>query len=100
MKGGCDGKRNEGRLLGLDCVTHSYGCPIDHLDPHNSLQRDFVFVLDDGDHYLLTNVPREVKARHSGKVIKVSGNVNNHNRYISVENLKVNQGGSYRTVWV
>lgn len=89
----------EGQVLGLDCVRHKYGCPIDLHDPHTLLLRDFVLVLDDGDHYLLTNVPREVKVRFTGKVLEVTGRVNIGYRYIIVKTLKVKQEGGYKIVW-
>lgn len=88
-----------GHLEGLNCIYVEDLCAIDNRDPHIALELDFVLLLEKGDHYLLTNVPREVKIQFFGKDIEVTGDVQEEYRAITVEMLKVKEGGRYKKVW-
>jgi hypothetical protein len=88
-----------GRLAGINCILVADLCAIDNRDPHIALELDFVLFLEKGDHYLLTNVPREVKIQFYGKNIEVTGDAKEEYRAITVEILKVKEGGRYKKVW-
>ena len=62
-----------GRIVGLNCIVDPDLCSVDNQDPHIALNLDFVILLENTDHYLLTNVPREVKIQFFGKQIEVTG---------------------------
>jgi hypothetical protein len=88
-----------GQLEGLNCIYAKDLCAVDNLDPHIALELDFVLLLKNGDHYLLTNVPREVKILFFGKEIEVTGEVKEEYRAIAVNILKVKVGGQYQMTW-
>jgi len=90
----------QGHMEALDCILYGKPCPIDNLDPHMALVTDFVLFLGKGSkHYLLPNIPRNVKAQYIGKAIRVTGEVNRKYRAIKAEKLEVKRSGSYKTVW-
>ena len=88
-----------GQLEGLYCIYAEALCAIDNRDPHIALELDFVLLLQNGDHYLLTNVPREVKIQFVGKEIEVTGIVQEEYRAITAKTLKVKVGGKYKITW-
>ena len=88
-----------GRIVGLNCIFDPDLCSVDNRDPHIALNTDFVLLLKNADHYLLANVPREVKIQLFGKEIEVTGDVSEQYRSITVETLKVREGGQYIKVW-
>ncbi len=88
-----------GRIEGLNCLIDPDLCARDNKDPHIDLESDFVLLLGNADHYLLPNVPREVKIQFLGQQIKVTGNVSEVYRSITVETLKVRADGQYIDVW-
>ena len=88
-----------GRIVGLNCIFVPALCSVDNRDPHIALVLDFVLLLEKGNHYLLTNVPREVKIHFFSKEIEVTGDVSEKYRSITVETLKVREGGQYTKVW-
>jgi hypothetical protein len=88
-----------GQLEGLNCIYVKDLCAVDNRDPHIALEVDFVLILKNGDHYLLTNVPREVKIQFFGKGIEVTGEVKEEYRAITVQKLKVSVGGQYKVTW-
>ena len=92
-------KTLSGRLEGLNCIYVADLCAIDNRDPHIALELDFVLLLEKGDHYLLVNVPREVKIQFFGKAIEVTGDVKEEYRAVTVQILKVKEGGRYNKVW-
>jgi len=90
----------EGYMEALDCVIHGKLCPTDNLDQHMALVTDFVLFLGKGsEHYLLPNIPRNVKAQYIGKAIRVTGEVNKTYSAIKAKKLEVKRSGSYKTVW-
>ena len=88
-----------GRIVGLNCIFDPDLCSIDNRDPHIALNVEFVLLPEKADHYLLTNVPREVKIHFFSKEIEVTGDVNEQYRSITGETLKVREGGQYIKVW-
>ena len=93
------GDTYDGWMQGYNCVSHGHKCPVDRLDPHLTLEPDFVLLLDDGDYFLLPNLARDVKARYIQKSIRVVGDVNPKHKSIDVNKLQVKVGDSYKTVW-
>jgi hypothetical protein len=88
-----------GQLEGLNCIYEKDLCAVDHRDPHIALELDFVFFIENGDHYLLTNVPREVKIQFFGKEIEVKGEVKEEYRAITVKRLRIRVGEQYKVTW-
>ncbi len=88
-----------GRIVGLNCILEPNLCAVDKQDPHIALNTDFVLLLKNADHYLLTNVPREVKIQFFRMQIEVTGNVSDEYRSITVDTLKIRNGGKYIKVW-
>lgn len=88
-----------GRINGHSCAHGGEVCPIDRLDPHVVLERDFVLQTSDGTYYFMTNLPRDVKVRHVLSEAKVEGALNPRYNTLTVEALQVKQGDAYRTVW-
>ena len=90
----------EGHMEALDCILYGKPCPTDNLDPHMALVKDFVLFLGKGsEHYLLQNIPRNVKAQYIGKAIRVTGDLNKTYRAINAKKLEVKRSGAYKTVW-
>jgi hypothetical protein len=90
----------EGHMEALDCIIHGKPCPTDNLDPHMALVTDFVLFLGKGsEHYLLPNIPRNVKAQYIGKAIRVTGEVNKTYRAIKAKKLEIKRSASYKIVW-
>jgi len=88
------GKTVSGKLNGHHCAHAGMTCPIDKLDPHITLEDDFVLMVKDG-YYFLPNLPRDTKVRHVLETVTVKGDVNDKYRTIAVDELMV--GG--KTVW-
>lgn len=65
-----------GIINGYNCATKGLTCPVDHLDPHLALERDFVVQKADGSFVLIPNVPRDVKVRHVLQRVRVTGDLN------------------------
>ncbi len=57
------GETISGKLNGHHCAHEGMTCPIDKLDPHVTLEADFVLMVNDG-YYFLPNLPRDTKVRH------------------------------------
>ena len=88
-----------GRLVGHDCAHQGKVCPVDKLDPHLVLERDFVLVKTDGDYYFLPNLPRTVKVRHVLETVTVKGKLDDKYNSIMVDKIHVSQNGKKREVW-
>lgn len=90
----------EGYMEALDCIIYGKPCPTDNLDPHMALVTDFVLFLGKGsEHYLLPNIPRNVKAQYIGKAIRVTGEVNKTYGTMTAKKLEVKRNELYKTVW-
>ncbi len=88
-----------GHLEGLYCIYAEKLCAIDNLDPHIALELDFVLLMENDEHYLLINVPREVKIQYYGKNIEVTGDVREEYRAVMVNRLSIKKGERYSEVW-
>lgn len=84
-----------GRIVGHSCAHKGELCPVDKLDPHITLEPDFVLVKPDGEYYFLTNLPRDTKVRYVLETATVKGSVNPKHNAVAVSELNVNN----KTVW-
>jgi hypothetical protein len=84
-----------GRLNGHDCAERGTSCPTDRLDPHVSLEADFVLQQSNGEYFFLVNVPRDVKVRHVMETVEVTGDLNRKYNAVTVDEFRVDD----RTVW-
>ncbi|MDH3602656.1 MAG: hypothetical protein OEU26_23830 [Candidatus Tectomicrobia bacterium] len=87
----------EGVLQGVTCVHYQTKCPDYGVAEHIALEKDFVLVRPDGEHYFLPNLDRVIKARYAGKHVRVIGKLKGHG--IWVDTLEVKKDSSYRKVW-
>lgn len=78
-----------GRINGHDCAERGTACPIDRLDPHVTLEADFVLQTADGEYYFLTNLPRDVKVRHLLEVAEVTGSLDRKYNAIIVDSFRI-----------
>lgn len=88
-----------GKINGFECAVAGKVCPIDKLDPHITLESDFVLQEPDGTFYLLPNVPRDIKVRYVLEEVQVTGDLNEKYKSIRVEEFRVKRDGAYKTVW-
>ncbi len=88
-----------GKLNGHGCAHEGTSCPVDRLDPHVTLEQDFVLITSSGDYYFLPNLSRDTKVRYVLQDVQVMGE--KHARYnsIKVSELQVKKGGGWKTIW-
>lgn len=78
-----------GRLNGHDCAERGTSCPVDRLDPHVTLEADFVLQQANGEYFFLVNIPRDVKVRHVMRPIEATGQLNRKYNAITVDEFRV-----------
>ncbi len=88
----------KGKIVGHDCAHKGETCPLDRLDPHVTLERDFVLSIGD-DYYFLPNLPRDVKVRHVLEEVSIEGTKNSRYNSIDVDKLRVTQKGKSTLIW-
>jgi hypothetical protein len=88
-----------GRINGHHCAHGGETCPLDRLDPHLALERDFVLQTPEGTYYFMPNLPRDVKIRHVLAQARVTGSLDPRYKTITVDELKVKEDGSFNVVW-
>ncbi len=84
-----------GKIVGHSCAHSKKSCPIDNMDPHIALERDFVLVMPNGKYVFLTNVPRDVKVRHALEQVTITGQSSKRYNSIVVDEIKQNN----TTLW-
>ncbi len=89
----------KGKIVGFNSLIHGKEAPTGIDDPHISLEPDFVILLSDGSHYLIPNLPMEVKRKYIYKSVKITGDVNVEHRSIEAEKMKVRGKRKFKTVW-
>lgn len=89
----------KGKIVGFNSIISGKETPIDINDPHLDLEPDFVILMSNGDHYLVPNVPKEVKKKYYYQTVKVTGTINAKYRSIEADEFKVKKRKKYKTVW-
>lgn len=87
-----------GTINGFACAQKEAPCPVDRMDPHLATESHFVLMAE-GKNYLLTNVPRDVLARHVLEKVKVSGEVSEKYQSIKVGKIMVMKGDKWMDTW-
>lgn len=93
------GETLTGRIVGHGCLGEGHVCPVDKLDPHISLEPDFVLVMSNGDYYFMPNLQRGIKMRYVLETVTVKGDVDKKYNTIDVDVLIADRRGKQRTVW-
>ncbi len=88
-----------GKIVGRHCAEAGTVCPVDRLDPHIQLEKDFVLVQPDGHVWLLPNISRDLKVRHVLDSVEVTGAATADGRAIQVDEFRVKTADGYVTVW-
>ena len=86
---------SEGFLRGAECTHYKHKCLDD--EAHIAMERDFVLVLPDGEHFFLPNLSRITKARYANKAVRIRGEKGVHS--IWVYTLEMKKGKVYKQVW-
>lgn len=92
------GESITGRIVGHDCAHKAESCPVDKLDPHITLERDFVLV-SGGEYYFLPNLPRDVKVRYVLETVTIDGEVDKRRGTIQVDEVAVSRDGKKKVAW-
>jgi hypothetical protein len=80
-----------GKIVGVNCFLHDLDCNSDMYEfYHLQFEPDFVLLIGKDKHYMLPNVPRDVKVRIAGETVTVTGNTSKQELGINVESLKLN----------
>ena len=85
----------EGVIQGSSCVHYKEQCPVD--EAHFAMERDFVLLVDDGSHYILSNLSRVTKARYVTRTVQITGKKEGHEIWVS--ELAVKNNDKFKTVW-
>jgi len=89
----------KGKIVGFNSLTDSVKAPAGIGDSKNDLEPDIVFLITDNSHYLISNMPSEVKKIYISKSVKIIGNINDKHHFIEAEELKVKGRARFNTVW-
>ena len=91
-----------GEMQGLNCAMKGHRCPSDRMDVHVATEPDFVLVQSAGSrstYHLLPNLPRDVKVRHVGESVIVTGDLHPKDNSILVDRFEVQRGMFHGIVW-
>ncbi|HFD87064.1 MAG TPA: hypothetical protein ENJ35_05255 [Gammaproteobacteria bacterium] len=86
-----------GKLVGHHCAHEGTLCPADKLDPHITLERDFVLLTQGNEYYFIPNLPRDVKVRHVLDDVVINGDLDSKYNIITARELTVK--GQSRLAW-
>ena len=93
------GKTIEGQIVGLSYAVHGHKYSRAMMEAHAQFEPDFVLLLESGRHYMLPDLPRDVKVRNLGQTVRVTGEVNPKGIAIRVDKLEVKKDRKYELVW-
>jgi hypothetical protein len=91
-----------GEIQGLNCAMKGLRCPEDKMDVHVATEPDFVLVPNvegSSTYYLLPNLPRDVKVRHVGGSVIVTGDLHPKDNSIVVDRFEIQRGMFHGIVW-
>jgi hypothetical protein len=86
-----------GKLVGHHCAHEGTVCPADKLDPHITLERDFVLLTKGNEYYFIPNLPRDVKVRHVLDDVVINGELDGKYNVITARELTVK--GESKIAW-
>jgi hypothetical protein len=92
-------KTFEGEIVGLSVVLEGQTYSPKMMVAHAQFEPDFVLLLKSGGHYMLPDLPRDVKVKYLTDSVKVTGEVNRNGTGIKVNKLEVKKDGKYQVVW-
>ena len=88
-----------GTLVGVTTVMQGHQYSRDMIAAHAAFEPDFVLLVTPQEHYMLGNLPREVKVKYAGEEVRITGGLNPQKTAIIVEKLETKQGATYKVVW-
>ena len=88
-----------GQIVGLTLALHAHKYPRDMMIAHAQFEPDFVLVVEKGKHYMLPNLPRDVKVSYLGETLTVKGELSSSGTSITVDQLEVKNGAASKIVW-
>lgn len=88
-----------GMINGHECAHNGHTCPVGKLDPHVSLESDFVLMQGDRDYLFMPNLSRDVKVRYVLDTVQVEGTKHPRFNSIKVDIFRVKKGDKFVTVW-
>ncbi len=88
----------EGIMQGVTCVHYKTECPDYSMAEYVALEKDFVLLLPDGEHYFLPNLDRAIKARYAGEHVRITGKLEGHGIWLETLEVK-KEGDMYKRVW-
>ncbi len=90
-----------GEIQGLNCAMKGRRCPEDKMDVHVATEPDFVLVqsVERSTYHVLPNLPRDVKVRHVGESVIVTGDLHPKDNSILVDRFEVQRGMYHGIVW-
>ena len=72
-------------------------CPPENLGVHLVTEVNFVLRAPNGKYYYLPNLNRTIKARYTGKNVRITGTAKGES--IIVDKLEVKTGGTFKLIW-
>ncbi|MCU7829966.1 MAG: hypothetical protein KZQ80_04115 [Candidatus Thiodiazotropha sp. (ex Monitilora ramsayi)] len=88
-----------GTINGHECAHSGVSCPAARLDPHISLESDFVLMVGEGDYVFMPNLSRDIKVRYVLDTVQIEGKKHPRFNSINVDIFRVKKGGKFVTVW-
>ena len=89
----------KGKLVGVSSLIEGGITPVDRNDPRVAWEPDFVILTENGEYYLIPNVPREVKSENIYRKVKVIGKVDEKYSSINAEEFHVKKRVIYKLKW-
>jgi hypothetical protein len=89
----------EGKIVGYSSLFNQSEVPVDSGDPHIQYEEDFVLLMPDGEHFILQNIPRNMKVKYFDKTLRAVGTKNVKYHSMAVVKLELKNGNDYETVW-
>lgn len=80
-----------GKIMGAQCALEGGLCASSFNDPKVALERDFVFVADNGKVYFMSNVGRIPKVRLTNKRVSVTGKFGNGSIFVETIDAMMNE---------
>ncbi|MBW1982322.1 MAG: hypothetical protein JRJ12_13985 [Deltaproteobacteria bacterium] len=92
-------KTVDGQIVGLNYATQGHQYSTQMMLVHAQFEPDFVLLISPQKHYMLPNLPRDVKVKYLGEVVRTKGKIDAKGTSIIVNELEVKKGNTYQVVW-